>query len=104
MSTTSAHSDSGKASLPGISVDNDDRQLEAIGVHRELSREFTSWSTISFALSILGCVASIASTFNTPLLYGGPAAAVWSWFMGSWGKFRLQLHPFVLRAASMMLL
>lgn len=72
-------------SLPGIPLDNDDKHLEAMGVHRELNREFTSWSTISFALSILGCVASIASTFNTPLLYGGPAAAVWSWFMGSWG-------------------
>ncbi|KAF8314483.1 APC amino acid permease [Clavulina sp. PMI_390] len=85
MNATSVDSYSPNTSLPGIPVDKDDKLLEAIGVHRELSREFTSWSTISFALSILGCVASIASTFNTPLLYGGPAAAVWSWFMGSWG-------------------
>ena len=78
--------------LPGRNVDSDDRALEAIGVHRELNREFTSWSTISFALSILGCVASIASTFNTPLLYGGPGAAVWSWFLGSWGECELAVR------------
>lgn len=85
-------SDSSKSSklspadaLPGRDIDNDDCALEAIGVHRELNREFSSWSTLSFALSIIGCVSSIASIFNTPLLYGGPGAAIWSWFLGSWG-------------------
>ena len=63
----------------------DDDALARLGVRRELKREFTSWSTLSFAFSILGCVATIASTFNTPVLLGGPASAVWSWFLGFWG-------------------
>lgn len=76
------------AQLPGPvvkQVDQDDGALEAIGVHRELRREFTPWATFSFALSIFGCVSSIASTFNSPILLGGPASAIWAWFLGSWG-------------------
>jgi hypothetical protein len=63
----------------------DDNVLERLGYKRELGREFTSMSTLSFALSILGCVATIASTVNTPLLSGGPATVIWAWFLGSWG-------------------
>ena len=66
--------------------DSDDDALARLGVRRELKREFTSWSTFSFAFSVLGCVATIASTFNTPVLLGGPASAVWSWFLGFWGN------------------
>lgn len=66
-------------------VDQDDDALEAIGVRRELRREFSPWATFSFALSIFGCVSSIASTFNSPILLGGPASAIWAWFLGSWG-------------------
>ncbi|THH08402.1 hypothetical protein EW145_g2730 [Phellinidium pouzarii] len=71
---------------PGLSsIEEEDVKLNQLGVRRELRKEFTNFSTISFAMGVLGCAASIASTMNTPLLYGGPATAVWAWFMGSFG-------------------
>ncbi|KAI5120886.1 hypothetical protein M0805_002986 [Coniferiporia weirii] len=66
-------------------IEEEDAKLNQLGIRRELRKEFTNFSTISFAMGILGCAASIASTINTPLLYGGPATAVWAWFMGSFG-------------------
>ncbi|TFK49035.1 APC amino acid permease [Heliocybe sulcata] len=68
-----------------LGVEEEDERLRHLGVRRELRREFTRFSTLSFALGILGCSASIASTFNSPLLLGGPATAVWAWFLGSFG-------------------
>src|ERR1700761_2015494 len=31
----------------------------------------------------MGLVSSIATTFNTPLLSGGPASVVWCWILGT---------------------
>ncbi|TDL24584.1 hypothetical protein BD410DRAFT_801917 [Rickenella mellea] len=91
-------------------IEQDDERLKQLGIRREMKREFTNFTTISFALGILGwgnnpstlmsegipdyfpwirCSASIASTFITPLLLGGPATAIWAWFLGSFGSFAL---------------
>ncbi|KAH8116138.1 amino acid/polyamine transporter I [Phellopilus nigrolimitatus] len=66
-------------------IEEEDAKLKQLGIRRELRKEFTNFSTLSFALGVLGCAASIASTINTPLLLGGPATAVWAWFLGSFG-------------------
>jgi len=44
---------------------------------------------MSFAMGIFGCAASIASTVNTPLLLGGPAATIWAWLLGAVGCLAL---------------
>ncbi|EPQ52255.1 APC amino acid permease [Gloeophyllum trabeum ATCC 11539] len=76
---------SDKVDKASINLEQEDARLRKLGVRRELKREFTKFSTLSFALGILGCSASIASTFNTPLLLGGPGTAIWAWFLGSFG-------------------
>lgn len=63
--------------------DDDERLLMRIGYKQELRREFTRWSTVSYAISILGVLGSVPATFNVPISSGGPAAAVWCWFVGS---------------------
>ena len=79
--------------------DDDERLLAQIGykqvvlyvmdhdrvltVFQELRREFTRWSTVSYAISILGVLGSVPATFGSPLMTGGPATAVWCWFIGS---------------------
>ncbi|KAI9868304.1 MAG: hypothetical protein M1813_005747 [Trichoglossum hirsutum] len=63
--------------------DDDERMLARIGYRQELRREFTKWSTVSYAISILGVLGSVPATFNIPLNAGGPATAVWCWFIGS---------------------
>ncbi|KZT53837.1 APC amino acid permease [Calocera cornea HHB12733] len=74
-----------------IILTREDEELERLGYKQELKREFRSWSTISFATSIQGCVATIASTINTPLLLGGPATTIWAWFFGSFGGTALAI-------------
>ncbi|KAF1985861.1 amino acid permease, variant [Aulographum hederae CBS 113979] len=65
-------------------IDNDDERLLArIGYKQELRREFTKWSTVSYAISILGVLGSVPATIGSPLNSGGPATAVWAWFIGS---------------------
>ncbi|WFD36860.1 polyamine transporter tpo5 [Malassezia cuniculi] len=65
-------------------LDEEDRLLvERVGVKSEFAREFKSFSTISYAFAIMGLVSSVATTFNSPFMLGGPASTVWTWFMGS---------------------
>ncbi|KAI6117501.1 amino acid/polyamine transporter I [Pisolithus croceorrhizus] len=64
-------------------VDDDDHNLEALGYKPSFRREFTNLATISFAFSIMGLCSSVAMTFDTPLLLGGPASATWCWLLGS---------------------
>ena len=52
-------------------------------VGQELRREFNKWSTVSYAISILGVLGSVPATFGSPVNAGGPATAVWAWFIGS---------------------
>ncbi|KAI9653233.1 MAG: hypothetical protein M1821_007664 [Bathelium mastoideum] len=63
--------------------DDDERLLARIGYKQELRREFTKWSTVSYAISILGVLGSVPATFGSPVTVGGPATAVWAWFVGS---------------------
>ncbi|KAF2147322.1 uncharacterized protein K452DRAFT_240708 [Aplosporella prunicola CBS 121167] len=62
---------------------DDERLLARIGYTQELKREFTKWSTVSYAISILGVLGSVPATFGSPISAGGPATAVWAWFIGS---------------------
>ncbi|KAI5454540.1 polyamine transporter tpo5 [Naganishia albida] len=72
------------ASLSAGSQDTDEAALARLGYKSEMMREFGNLSTFSFAFSIMGMCSSIATTFNTPLLYGGgPASVVWCWLIGS---------------------
>ncbi|KAF2402329.1 amino acid transporter [Trichodelitschia bisporula] len=64
-------------------ADEDERLLARIGYRQELKREFTKWSTVSYAISILGVLGSVPATFAVPIASGGPATAVWAWFIGS---------------------
>ncbi len=66
-------------------ADADDRQLERLGYKPEMLREFTSFGTFSFAFSVTGILAGAMATFHMPLLAGGPASVVWTWFWGSFG-------------------
>lgn len=70
-------------------VDDDDHNLEALGYKPSFRREFSNLATISFAFSIMGLCSSVATTFNTPLLLGGPASATWCWLLGSCMCFTL---------------
>ncbi|KAF2808074.1 amino acid permease, variant [Mytilinidion resinicola] len=63
--------------------DDDERLLARIGYKQELRREFNKWSTVSYAISILGVLGSVPATFGSPINAGGPATAVWAWFIGS---------------------
>ncbi|KAF8154125.1 APC amino acid permease [Crassisporium funariophilum] len=70
-------------------TDEDDRELLAMGYKPSFKREFTNLATISFAFSIMGLCSSIATTFNTPLLLGGPSSVVWCWILGATMCFTL---------------
>ncbi|PQE07844.1 amino acid permease protein [Rutstroemia sp. NJR-2017a WRK4] len=66
------------------SIENDDeRLLMRIGYTQDLRRHFSKWSTLSYAVSVLGVLGSVPATFGSPLSLGGPAASVWAWFIGS---------------------
>ncbi|KAJ6630135.1 amino acid permease [Mycena sp. CBHHK59/15] len=71
------------------SIDDDDRELLALGYVPSFKREFSNLATISFAFSIMGLCSSIATTFNTPLTLGGPATVVWCWILGACMCFTL---------------
>ncbi|ODN76623.1 hypothetical protein L202_05271 [Cryptococcus amylolentus CBS 6039] len=62
---------------------DDDAVLAQLGYKSEFIREFGNLETFSFAMSIMGMTASIATTFTTPLSLGGVASVVWCWLAGS---------------------
>nr|XP_031858496.1 uncharacterized protein CI109_006141 [Kwoniella shandongensis]KAA5525568.1 hypothetical protein CI109_006141 [Kwoniella shandongensis] len=62
---------------------DDDALLAKLGYKSEFIREFGNLETFSFAMSIMGMTASIATTFTTPLSLGGVASVVWCWLAGS---------------------
>ncbi|KAF1963626.1 amino acid transporter [Byssothecium circinans] len=64
-------------------ADDDDRLLQRIGYTPVLQRHFSRWSTVSYAISILGVLGSVPATFGSPMSSGGPATAVWAWMIGS---------------------
>ncbi|KAG7447357.1 APC amino acid permease [Guyanagaster necrorhizus] len=76
-------------SMSSTMIDDDDRELVALGYVPSFKREFSNLATISFAFSIMGLCSSIATTFNTPLLLGGPSSVVWCWILGACMCFTL---------------
>ncbi|KAL4253752.1 Amino Acid-Polyamine-Organocation Transporter [Abortiporus biennis] len=76
-------------SVSSGSMNDDDRVLEEIGYVPSFRREFSNLATISFAFSIMGLCSSISTTFNTPLLLGGPASVTWCWILGACMCFTL---------------
>ncbi|THH06582.1 hypothetical protein EW145_g3989 [Phellinidium pouzarii] len=72
-----------------VTLNEDDRELEALGYVPSFKREFSNLATISFAFSIMGLCSSIATTFNTPLLTGGPSSVTWCWILGATMCFTL---------------
>lgn len=91
---------------------DDDKLLEDIGYVPSFKREFSNLATvrllvshvrcddlersraqISFAFSIMGLCSSVATTFNTPLLLGGPASVTWCWILGACMCFTLGASP-----------
>ncbi|RDW68079.1 amino acid transporter-4 [Coleophoma cylindrospora] len=63
--------------------DDDERLLAQIGYTQNFRRHFNKYSTLSYAVSVLGVLGSVPATFGIPLGYGGPASCIWAWFVGS---------------------
>lgn len=63
----------------------DVHNLAEFGYKQELKRSYNFWSSFSFALSISGLMGTISITYMYPLWAGGPAACVWTWFVGMIG-------------------
>lgn len=82
-------SESNSATL--VKEETDGEDLARLGYKSDFVREFGYFETTSFAFSIVGLSSCIASTFNTPLLAGGPAAVVWCWLIASIMCFTLAI-------------
>ncbi|KAK4144850.1 amino acid/polyamine transporter I [Dichotomopilus funicola] len=65
-----------------------DRKLEAMGYK---PREFSAWSSFSFAMSISGIYSSLMSAWVYGLQAGGPAAVMWSWIVGGAGAWAMAM-------------
>ncbi|KAK0624851.1 amino acid permease 2 [Bombardia bombarda] len=72
-------------------VEEADKTLEALGYTPVFRREFSSWSSFSFAMSISGVYGSLMSTWIYGLQAGGAAAIMWSWLLGGAGAWALAL-------------
>jgi amino acid permease (GABA permease) len=66
-------------------TDADAAELAQFGYKQEFSRSYDFMSSFSFALSISGLMGTISITYLYPLWSGGPAAAIWCWFVGAIG-------------------
>ncbi|MCJ1462764.1 hypothetical protein MMC07_001367 [Pseudocyphellaria aurata] len=75
--------ESSEAPIIALVQNDDERMLATIGYKQELRRQFTKWTLVSYAISILGVLGSVPATFGIPIMAGGPATAVWAWFIGS---------------------
>ncbi|KAF2141368.1 uncharacterized protein K452DRAFT_228707 [Aplosporella prunicola CBS 121167] len=58
---------------------------EQFGYKPVFKREFGYLSTFSFAVSISGLFATVATTFSFPITAGGSSAAVWCWLISGAG-------------------
>ncbi|KAK3393379.1 amino acid/polyamine transporter I [Podospora didyma] len=72
-------------------IDEADKTLEAMGYTPVFKREFSNWSSFSFAMSISGVYGSLMSTWIYGLQAGGAAAIMWSWVLGGAGAWALAL-------------
>ncbi|KAM7214816.1 amino acid permease 2 [Rhypophila decipiens] len=71
------------------SIDEADKKLEAMGYKPVFKREFSRWSSFSFAMSISGVYGTLMSTWIYGLQAGGAAAIMWSWVIGGAGAWAL---------------
>ncbi|CCC07884.1 hypothetical protein SMACR_01449 [Sordaria macrospora] len=71
------------------STENGDKALEALGYTPVFKREFSQWSSFSFAMSISGIYGTLMSTWIYGLQAGGAAAIMWSWIIGGAGAWAL---------------
>ncbi|KAH6659532.1 amino acid permease, variant [Truncatella angustata] len=83
----------------GSEVDSDNALLESIGYRQEFRREFTRWSTLSYAISIMGVLGSVPASWASPLAAGGPATAIWAWFSGAFFSLCIALSVAELMSA-----
>ncbi|CUM67329.1 uncharacterized protein PRCAT00005022001 [Priceomyces carsonii] len=74
-----------RSSLVDVKLIQDVTKLADLGYKQELDRNYSFLSSFSFALSISGLMGTISITFMYPLWAGGPAACVWTWFVGMIG-------------------
>ncbi|KAK4236314.1 amino acid/polyamine transporter I [Achaetomium macrosporum] len=74
-----------------VNMDEADKKLEAMGYTPVFRREFSNWSSFSFAMSIGGVYASLMSTWIYGLQAGGAAAIMWSWIIGGAGAWALAM-------------
>ncbi|KAK0657033.1 amino acid permease 2 [Cercophora newfieldiana] len=72
-------------------LDEADKTLEALGYTPVFKREFSTWSSFSFAMSISGVYGTLMSTWIYGLQAGGAAAIMWSWVIGGAGAWALAL-------------
>ncbi|ODV60029.1 amino acid permease [Ascoidea rubescens DSM 1968] len=72
-------------SSTGVQLDSDAAELANLGYKQEFNRGYNFLSTFSFAFSISGLMGTISITYLYPLWSGGPACAVWCWFVGALG-------------------
>ncbi|KAI9815939.1 MAG: hypothetical protein M1827_001931 [Pycnora praestabilis] len=71
--------------IEGHALSEADRRLAEMGYVQVYKREFSWLSCFSFALSVSGLFASVATTFVYPLEAGGTASAVWCWLISGFG-------------------
>ncbi|KAK0751798.1 amino acid/polyamine transporter I [Schizothecium vesticola] len=71
--------------------DDADKTLEALGYTPVFKREFSTWSSFSFAMSISGVYGTLMSTWIYGLQAGGAAAIMWSWVVGGAGAWALAI-------------
>jgi len=64
-----------------VVVRADDAKLAELGYKSEFRREFSRFETVAFAISIMGVVASVTSTFSFGLVNGGHVGLVFGWLI-----------------------
>jgi amino acid permease (GABA permease) len=80
------NSDKAQSTSDDISLsDEGDRQIIELGYEPVFKREFGRLSSFSFAFSISGLYATIATTFTYGLQAGGAPALVWCWLIAGAG-------------------
>lgn len=71
-----------------------DKALAAqFGYQPVFKREFGYLSSFSFAVSISGLFATVATTLSYPLYAGGSASAVWCWLISGAGCMCIAVGP-----------
>ncbi len=60
-------------------MDEDERQLAALGYKQELNRSWSGFSNFAISFSIISILAGCFTTFGVGWNNGGPAAIAWGW-------------------------